>query len=108
VAAKAKFASAAAAKLQRARFSGGVFTLRQSKRSPLLTLVMSGKACKRTLAGEGRGAFAVKGRFATGTIGSARWTTTDSCKATTVKVARGKARVGRQVVKAGGSLSVRR
>ena len=105
VAAKAKFASAAAAKLQRARFSGGVFTLRQSKRSPLTTLVLAGKGCKRSLTADGKGAFAVKGRFATGRIGSARWTTTDACKATTVKVARGKVRVGRKAVKAGRSLT---
>jgi hypothetical protein len=106
VAAKAKLASAA--KLQRARYSGGVFKIRPRKRSPLTTLVLAGKGCKRTLTGDGKGAFAVKARFATGRIGSARWTTTDSCKATTAKVARGKVRVGRKVVKAGRSRSFRR
>ena len=73
-----------------------------------LRLAMSGKGCKRKLTGDGKGAFAVRGRFATGTIGSARWTTTDSCKATTVKVARGKVRVGRRTVRKGRSVTVRR
>ena len=113
VTAKAKFASAAAAaKVQRARFSGGVFTVRQTRRSRLVTLVLAGKGCKRTLTGDGKGAFAVKGRFATGTIGSARWTTKDTCRATTVKAERGKVRVkGRgkpKVVRAGRSVTVRR
>jgi Tol biopolymer transport system component len=110
-----------AAKTQRARFSGGVFTIRQERRSALVTLMLSGrdlrrcpKAAVRRLQGDGKGAFAVQGRFAAATVRSGRWLTEDRCRATTVKVQRGSAKVRDLVrkrtrtVRAGHSLTIRK
>lgn len=104
---RAGFARAAAA-TQRVRLSGGVFTIRQARAKALVTLVLSGKGCRRRLTADGKGAFAVKGRFATARIGSAKWTTQDACASTRVEVARGKVKVGRRTVRAGRSLTVRK
>ncbi|HEX6025612.1 MAG TPA: Calx-beta domain-containing protein [Solirubrobacter sp.] len=110
-----------AAKTQRARFSGGVFTIRQTRRSALVTLVLSGrelrrcpKAAVRRLQGDGKGTFAVQGRFAATTVRSGRWLTEDRCRATSVKVQRGSAKVRDLVrkrtrtVRAGHSLTIRK
>jgi Tol biopolymer transport system component len=110
-----------AAKTQRARFSGGVFTIRQKRGSALVTLVLSGrelrrcpKAAVRRLQGDGKGAFAVQGRFAAATVRSGRWLTEDRCRATTVKLQRGSAKVRDLVrkrtrtVRAGRSLTIRK
>jgi hypothetical protein len=109
------------AKTQRARFSGGVFTIRQKKGARLVTLVLSGRELRRCpksgvrrLQGDGKGAFAVKGRFAAAAVRSGRWLTEDRCGATTVKVQRGSAKVRDLVrkrtktVRAGRSLTVRK
>ena len=79
-----------------------------ARKSTALGWILAALSLVASLPDDGKGAFAVKGRFATGTIGSARWTTTDTCKATTVKVARGKVRVGRRTARKGRSVTVRR
>ena len=109
------------AKTQRARFSGGVFTIRQKKGARLVTLVLSGRELRRCpksgvrrLQGDGKGAFAVQGRFAAAAVRSGRWLTEDRCGATTVKVQRGSAKVRDLVrkrtktVRSGRSLTVRK
>ena len=73
-----------------------------------------GKASVRRLQGDGKGAFAVQGRFAAAAVRSGRWLTEDRCGATTVKVQRGTAKVRDLVrkrtktVRAGRALTVRR
>jgi hypothetical protein len=127
VASKAKFASASARKLQHARFRDGIFTIRQGKRSALVTLVLSGPELKRCgagasaaakkkvrrLWGDGKGRFRTKGKYAAGTVRGTKWLTEDRCGSTRVKVARGRVAVRdlvrrkTRVVRAGRSLTVR-
>jgi hypothetical protein len=91
---------AQAAKTHRAKVSGGSFTIRQARRSSLVTLELSGvelRRCKgrrgnavRRLTIDGSGRFAAKGRYAAaGGSRSARWTTEDRCGSTRISVERG-------------------
>jgi hypothetical protein len=110
------------ARTQRARFSGGVFTIRQKKGAALVTLQLSGtelrrcptKAAVRRLDGDGKGAFAIQGRFASAAARSGRGSVEDRCAATAVKVRRGSATVRDLVrkrtrtLRAGRSLTVRK
>ena len=126
VQAEAKFASASARKVQRARFRDGIFTIRQGRRSALVTLVLSGpelRSCSRASAsakkkvrrlwGDGKGRFRTKDKFAAGTVRGTKWLTEDRCGSTRVKVTRGRVAVQdlvrkrTRVVRAGRSLAVR-
>ena len=123
---KAKFASASARKVQRARFHDGIFTIRQGKRSALVTLALSGpelKGCARASAaakkkvrrlwGDGKGRFRTRGTFAAGTVRGTKWLTEDRCGSTRIKVTRGRVAVQdlvrkkTRLVRAGRSLTVR-
>ena len=79
----AKLARASAKRTQRARFSKGIFTIRQTRRSALVTLVLSGPELRgcgqasarnkvRRLWGDGKGRFRTKGMYAAGTMRGAR------------------------------------
>ena len=120
----AKLARASAKRTQRARFSKGIFTIRQTRRSALVTLVLSGPELRgcghasarnkvRRLWGDGKGRFRTKGKYAAGTIRGARWLTEDRCGSTRVKVTRGRvtvrdlARKRTRVARAGHSVTVR-
>ena len=126
VQAEAKFASASARKVQRARFRDGIFTIRQGRRSALVTLVLSGpelRSCSRASAsakkkvrrlwGDGKGRFRTKDKFAAGTVRGTKWLTEDRCGSTRVKVTRGRVAVQdlvrkrTRVVRAGRALTVR-
>jgi hypothetical protein len=82
----------AAPKLQRATFHGAVFRVTQPGTQTVLTLAPSGCRAVR-LSGEGRGAFAVRGRYSTTTVRSARWVVQDSCAGTLTRVEAGVAAV---------------
>jgi hypothetical protein len=75
----------AAPKQQRATFHGAVFRVTQPGTQTLLTLAPSGCRASR-LTGEGRGAFAVRGRFSTTSVRSARWFVRDTCAGTLTRV----------------------
>lgn len=84
------------AKPQRASFHGGVFRVTQPGRTTLLTLV---GACRPAhgLTGEGRGAFAVRGRYSSATARNARWVVRDSCAGTLTRALQGVVQVRDQV-----------
>jgi hypothetical protein len=71
----------AAPKQQRATFHGAVFKVTQPGTQTVLTLAPSGCRAAR-LNGEGRGAFAVRGRYSTTSVRSARWLVRDTCAGT--------------------------
>ena len=94
---------------QKGEFSNGKFRLRQKRSSkPTTDVVLNeklrcGKAKtgsrSRSLDANARGRYRVVGRFATGSPqGRARWTTRDTCTATSIKVQEGKVTV-RDLVK---------
>ena len=113
--------SAARRKTQSARVSGGIFTIRQARRSSTVTLVLSGPQLKRCPRGKGvrrlwvdaNGRFQSKGRHADATSTGGRWLTEDRCGSTKVKVKRGNVSVratGRgktKLVRKGRALTVR-
>jgi hypothetical protein len=75
----------AAPKRQRATFHGAVFRVTQPGNQTVLTLIPSGCHAAK-LTGEGRGAFAVRGRYSTTSVRSARWLVRDSCAGTLTRV----------------------
>jgi hypothetical protein len=75
-------------KPQRANLVGGVFRVTQPGGTTVLTLVGPCRPARR-LAGDGRGAFAVRGRFSTTTIRGSRWSVEDSCSGTLTRVSEG-------------------
>lgn len=75
----------AAPRMQRATFTGAVFRVTQPGTQTVLTLAPSGCRAVR-LTGDGRGAFAVRGRYSTTTVRSARWIVRDSCAGTLTRV----------------------
>jgi hypothetical protein len=94
---------------QKGEFSNGKFKLRQKRSSKPVTDVVLNKTLRcgkaktgarsRSLAANARGRYRVVGRFATGSPrGRARWTTRDTCNATSIKVQAGKVTV-RDLVK---------
>jgi hypothetical protein len=94
---------------QKGEFSNGKFKIRQKRSSkPVAEVVLNEKlrcgkaktgAPSRSLDANARGRYRVVGRFATGSPhGRARWTTRDTCRATSIKVQEGKVTV-RDLVK---------
>jgi hypothetical protein len=113
----------AQARAQRARFSGGIFTIRQARRSASVTLALSGPELRRCgrahtpvrrLWAEGRGRFVTKGRYAEAGSRNGRWLTEDRCASTRVSVTRGRVtardttRNRTKVVRKGGAFTVRK
>jgi Bacterial Ig-like domain len=84
------------AKPQRASFDGGVFRVTQPGRTTVLTLVGSCRPA-HGLTGEGRGAFAVRGRYSSATVRNARWVVRDSCAGTLTRALEGVVQVRDQV-----------
>jgi hypothetical protein len=75
-------------KPQRANLDGGVFRITQPHGTTVLTLVGPCRPARR-LAGDGRGAFEVRGRYSTTTVRGTRWLVSDSCSATLTRVLEG-------------------
>jgi hypothetical protein len=75
-------------KLQRATFEGAVFRVTQPAGTTVLSLV-GGCRPARQLAGDGSGAFAVRGRYSTATVRGARWVVRESCSGTLTRVREG-------------------
>jgi hypothetical protein len=82
----------AAPRRQLATFDGAIFRVTQPGSQTVLTLARSGCRAVR-LTGAGRGAFAVRGRYSTTTVRSARWVVRDSCAGTLTRVLQGVAAV---------------
>jgi hypothetical protein len=100
-----------ALKLQKGRFSKGVFKTRQSRKASLTTLTMLGggdfkKGCsagnvrkggvsgarkrpRRRLFSNAHGRFRTRGRNSTATVRGTKWSMTDTCKGTRTSVSRG-------------------
>jgi hypothetical protein len=76
------------AKPQRASFHGGVFRVTQPGRTTVLTLVGPCRPARR-LAGNGHGAFQVRGRYSSTTVRGTRWEIKDTCSGTLTRALEG-------------------
>jgi hypothetical protein len=96
-------------RVQRSRFYGGLFSVRQRKRDGYITeLVLRGDlpACKtnvrasasaatkkRRLWGDGKGRFRTRGRYSSGAVRGTKWLVEDRCDGTLTLVRRGRVAV---------------
>ncbi len=87
---------------RRARFSGGVFTIRQARAWSPVTVALSGnelRRCRRDgkaarrLWADGAGGFVTHGRYASASSRNGRWLTEDRCTSTRISAARGRVTV---------------